>query len=204
MLYCPDVSRAKVKTNMRRVLPLFLLAAALPAFADIEANLTRPIAGPGLDVWAVQPDHTFQAGTFSGSGYYVTLSTLDPDQGAVQGDSGVHAIPVAGGILVAGKMENTYLTGGFDSSTLTPESGASGRYFSTGNTGTIDIHFYASQQSVALLWGSIDTTNSLTLSSGVQSLIVTGTQVQNAFSQFTHINGDQNYGGSAWVQYCHR
>jgi hypothetical protein len=180
-----------VKTNMRRMLPLFLLAAALPAFADIvEASLTRPTAGPGLI--EVQPS-VVGLGPFAGSGYSVTTIGLADNQGAVRGASGGnYAIPVAG----RSGATNEYLLGGFNSG-LTTVAGDSGIYFSTGNTGTINIHFVAPQRSFALLWGSIDVPNSLSLS-GDGSLTITGAEVQAATAHFT-TDGSQTYGGSAWV-----
>jgi hypothetical protein len=195
VLHCPDVSRAKVKTNMRRMLPLFLLAAALPAFADIvtiTASLTRPVAGPGLDVYAVQPT-VKGTGNFSGIGYFVTFNGLPGGQGVVQGAlSGKYAIPVAGQIDLA----DAFLTGGYNSALTTdiPPDLPSGMYFSTGETGTIDIHFYASQHSLALLWGSIDPYNSLSFAGGENTVTLGGADVPDSPD-----NGTQTFKGSSWV-----
>jgi hypothetical protein len=110
----------------------------------------------------------------------------------VQGAAGgLHAIPVAG---VSGTAP-TYLTGNYGSSTTT-SAAASGNYFSTG-TGTITFTFSTPQTSLALLWGSIDTTNSLSFNDA-SSFKVTGSAVQAAAAGFAS-NGFQGPGGSAYV-----
>ncbi|HUA85266.1 MAG TPA: PEP-CTERM sorting domain-containing protein [Bryobacteraceae bacterium] len=129
--------------------------------------------------------------TLDGTGYTVTFS-VGSGQGVVDGSSDLHAVPVAG---ATGTGDDTpeYSTGGFGSP-LTTNIDDSGNYFSTG-TGTITITFSSPQTSLALLWGSIDTGNSVILNDGTT---ITGTEVQAAASGFVS-NGFQGPGGSAYV-----
>jgi hypothetical protein len=87
------------------------------------------------------------------------------------------------------------MTGPFGSSQTT-DVGASANYLSTG-TGTITISFVSPVTSFALLWGSIDTGNSLSFNDA-SSLLVTGAAVQAAAAGFVS-NGFQGPGGSAYV-----
>jgi hypothetical protein len=94
--------------------------------------------------------------TLTTAAYIVTFAGVGATQGVVNADvAGSHAVPVAG--MTGGSAE--YLTGNFGSA-LTTDIAASGNYFSTG-LGTITITFASPQTSFALLWGSIDTGNSL-------------------------------------------
>jgi hypothetical protein len=69
-----------------------------------------------------------------------------------------------------------------------------GNYFSTGNTGSIDITFATAQMTLALLWGSVDTANLVTFLSGNTVIAtVTGAQID------ANANGDQGYGGSFYT-----
>lgn len=133
--------------------------------------------------------------TINGAGYTVTFTGVASNEGVVQGNqSPVAAIPVAG---VTGGMPE-YLTDGFGSS-LTTSAAASGNYLSTG-LGTITITFATPETSLALLWGSIDASNSLTLNDGPMGAAdtITGTQIQAAAAGFVS-NGFQGPGGSAYV-----
>ena len=69
-----------------------------------------------------------------------------------------------------------------------------GYYFSTG-TGEITFTYSTNQSAVALLWGSVDTYNSLEfLENGVAVGTIAGSQItQNA-------NGSQGYGGSYYTE----
>jgi hypothetical protein len=80
---------------------------------------------------------------------------------------------------------------------LTSNIGASGNYLSTGSPGTITITLDSPAYWLALLWGSIDTSNSMTLTVGT-AYTITGTDVQGAAAGFVS-NGFQGPGGSAWV-----
>lgn len=131
--------------------------------------------------------------TVNGLGYSISFANVGPVQGVVQGDllpTG-HGDPVAG---VSGGMPE-YLTGGFGSA-LTTDQGASGNYLSTG-TGTITITFATPQTSFALLWGSIDTGNSLSFND-TSHYTVTGTMVQAAAAGLVGF-GFLGPGGSAYV-----
>jgi hypothetical protein len=135
----------------------------------------------------VPPSH----GALTGPGYSISFAVAN-NEGVVQGMTpGAHAVPVAG---VNGASPE-YLTGGFGSA-LTSNIADSGNYFSTG-FGTITITFDTPQTSFALLWGSIDTGNSLTFNDAA-NFVVTGTQVQAAAAGFVS-NGFQGPGGSAYV-----
>jgi len=126
--------------------------------------------------------------------YTVTFSAGFPvNQGIVRGtDPGVHAVPVAG--ETGGMAE--YMTDGFGS-LLTTNVAMTGNYFSTGMDNTITIIFKKPETSFALLWGSIDTGNSLTLNDAA-NFTVTGAAVQAAAAGFMG-NGFQGPGGSAYV-----
>jgi hypothetical protein len=129
----------------------------------------------------------------TGLGYSISFAGVGGDQGVVQGTMGdVHAVPVAG---VVGGTTPEFLTGGFGSS-LTTNVANSGNYLSTG-VGTITITFNSPQSSLALLWGSIDTGNSLTFNDAA-GFVVTGTAVQAAAAGFVS-NGFQGPGGSAYI-----
>jgi hypothetical protein len=170
-----------------------LLAAGIANASTITASLFSPEAGLGpvvIDLTGIAaPSH----GAFSGTGYSVSFA-VDAGQGVVHGAAdGLYAIPVGG--VSGGQPE--YLTGGYGSA-LTPTVGLSGNYFSTG-TGTITITFDQPETWFALLWGSIDTGNSLTFNNGGNAVFtVTGTTVQDAASGFVG-NGFQGPGGSAYV-----
>jgi hypothetical protein len=129
----------------------------------------------------------------AGAGYSVAFSGVGGNEGVVQGTNlPAHAVPVAG---VIGGTTPEYLTGGFGSG-LTTNIADSGNYLSTG-FGTITITFSSPQNSLALLWGSIDSGNSLTFNDAA-SFVVSGSAVQAAAAGFV-ANGFQGPGGSAYV-----
>ena len=69
-----------------------------------------------------------------------------------------------------------------------------GNYFSTGNTGDIDIKFGTPELALALLWGSVDLSNEITfLSNGVVIGAVTGSEIDSK------ANGYQGFGGSFYT-----
>jgi hypothetical protein len=162
----------------------------------IMASLFSPLAPVGsstidLDLSGiVAPSQT----TIAGTGYTITFNGLASGQGVVQNTINPgHAVPVAG---ETGTEAPEYLTGGFGSS-LTTNVANSGNYLSTGNVGTITISFATPQTSLALLWGSIDSSNSLSFND-VSAEVVTGTEVQAAAAGFVS-NGFQGPGGSAYI-----
>lgn len=182
---------------------LVLTSASLVAMAAVaqaapitsfQESLTSPIAPSGSTLVPITLPTVTNTG-FAGAGFSIAFNTAS-NNGVVQGNlSGVHAVPVAG---VSGGNP-TYLTGGYGSAT-TPSVASSGNYLSTGGSGSsITITFTAPQTSLALLWGSIDSSNLLTLSGGsiVGSDTLTGTQLQ-AISGFAG-NGFQGPNGSAYV-----
>lgn len=178
------------KTFLSLVATLLLLSGL--ANADtITASLFTPLPPSGvsptlLSLVGITPPSQSPITT---SAYTISFSTA-ADQGVVQGTNlSLHAVPVAG---VTGTTPE-YLTGDFGSS-LTTNLADSGNYLSTG-TGTITITFSTPQTSFALLWGSIDTGNSLSFNDG---FTVTGTMVQAAVAGFAG-NGFQGPGGSAYV-----
>lgn len=181
----------------------FLLSGvALCAFASVAnatpivtASLFTPVAPSGSTLTPIvlngvgiaTPSQT----TISGNGYTISFTGEASTQGVVNGTlANTHAVPVAG--VMNGNA--TYLTGDYNSA-LTSNVANSGNYLSSGNTGTIRISFTTAQTSLALLWGSIDSSNLLTFSNGDT---VTGTQVQLAAANFAS-NGFQGPGGSAYV-----
>jgi hypothetical protein len=196
----PTVNEVEVQDLMPCKLFVFVRTAVLIAVAvciangdTITANLFAPDVGAAPVVIDLTGITTPSQSPLTGTGYSIAFSPgFSPDEGVVQGAlSGSHAVPVAG--VSGGQPE--YLTGGFGSA-LTTNISASGNYLSTG-LGTITITFTNPQDSLALLWGSIDTGNSLTLND-TDNLTVTGAEVQTAARGFVS-NGYQGPGGSAYV-----
>jgi hypothetical protein len=69
-----------------------------------------------------------------------------------------------------------------------------GKYLSTGSSGFINIGFATPQQSLSLLWGSMDPGNEITLLNGNQVVgFLDGADIDPA------ANGSQGAGGSAYV-----
>jgi hypothetical protein len=180
---------------LRRLVTTAVLCFASTGTASagiLSASLFNPLPLSGLAVTPVSlsaiptPSNT----TIVGTGYNVTFSTAS-NQGVVSGASPVHAIPVAGETGTTPE----YLTGDIGS-TLTTSPSAAGNYFSTG-VGSITYTFSAPQTAFEVLWGSVDTFNSLTFNDAAKD-VVTGTQVQSAAAGFT-TSGSQAAGGSAYV-----
>ena len=171
-----------------------LMSGQANAALTVTASLFSPLSPPGTTITPISlaglttPTQT----NFSAPGYSVSFSGVPGDQGVVQGQlENRYAVPVAG---VSGGIP-LYLTGDYGSA-LTADRDAAGKYFST-DLGTISINFTDPQRAVALLWGSIDTANSVivTVSGGGT---ITGTDVQAAAAGFVS-NGFQGPGGSAYV-----
>lgn len=159
----------------------------------ITASLYSPFGGPSavvIDLDGITPP---SQSTLTGTGYSIQFSPgFSSNEGIVQGSvSDVCAVPVAG--VSGGQPE--YLTGGYGSP-LTTDISASGNYLSTG-LGTITITFTDPHNSLILLWGSIDTGNSVTLNDAA-NFAATGTDIQAAAAGFVS-NGYQGPGGSAYV-----
>jgi hypothetical protein len=187
---------------------LLLAGIGIASGDTLDVSLSSPLT-PGGSVpvlvnlnGVTTPSQT----TLIGTGYTITFSGVDADQGIVQGQIPlVHDIPVAGVTGVGSSKQLEYLTGGFGSSLTTDGSvgGASGNYFSTG-LGTITITFASPQDSLALLWGSVDgqtntmnTRNTLSFNDAA-NFSVTGTQVKaDALSMIS--KGFQSLGDSAYV-----
>ena len=175
------------------------LASFLVAFENVSkaalltASLFTAIVPPGtvtvpIAVAGVAPG----SATLTGPGYTVTFSVA-AGEGVEKGDTLLAALPVAG--VTGGAPE--FLTGDFGSGApLTTSIAAAGDYFSTG-LGTITITFTTPQTAFALLWGSIDASNSLTFNDAAHD-VITGTAVQAAAAGFVS-NGFQGPGGSAYV-----
>jgi hypothetical protein len=120
----------------------------------------------------------------------VSFSGVAANQGVVQGNlSAVHAVPVAG---MTGGMAQ-YLTGDFGS-LLTTSVAASGNYLSTG-LGSITITFTTPESNFALLWGSIDATNSVHFNDMAGDTVTGATASSVAVGT---IPGFTGIGGSAW------
>jgi hypothetical protein len=189
-----------MKKALAVVLSCLALAAAssqVHAASIVYANQNAPMPVPGTatpvllnGVGIVPPS---QAPIVTPA-YSVTFTGVNANQGVVQGtNASFHAVPVAG--MSAGLP--TYLTGDFGSLTTTNIAN-SGNYLSTGNgTSTITITFTTPQNELALLWGSIDSSNSLTFGA---SDTVTGAQAAAAAG--VNIPGFQGFGGSAWFVFA--
>lgn len=159
----------------------------------ITADLYTPLTATGNVITPLAVNGAIPAGNSNiiGFGYTIDFAT-DADQGVVSGTTtSVHATPVAG---VTGATPE-YSTGDYGSS-LTTSLSSSGNYLSTG-FGTITITFSTPQTSFALLWGSIDTGNSLSFNDSAKD-VVTGTQVEAATPGFAG-SGFEGPGGSAYV-----
>ena len=180
-------------------------AGALLASGAAQATLVtsantftyQPVAGTATIV-GVQGVTAPSNATYTGAGYSITFPGIAAGQGVVTGASnGAYAIPVAG--MVNGNP--TFLTGDFGSAQTT-NAAASGNYLSTGGNasgGNITISFTQDQTGLALLWGSIDSDNTLEFFENSVSVgTVTGAQVQAAAAGFVS-NGFQGPGGSAYV-----
>ena len=181
---------------MKNLLLAGIALAALTGSANAalmtSASLYSPIAIPGtttvLDLQGITaPSQT----GISGTGYTISFA-VGADQGVVRGaTSGLHAIPVAG--LSNGLP--TYLTGDYGSA-QTSSAPLAGSYLSTG-TGSITITFAVPQLALALLWGSIDSSNAITFGNAAGDTL-TGATVQGLAAGFAG-NGFQGPGGSAYV-----
>jgi hypothetical protein len=184
------------------------LLAVAPAAADpitITTSLTSAQANGSTIALDLNNDVTYTPlyasgydSTITTANYTVTFTGLTAGEGVRQGSSGVGAVPVAG---VLATMP-TYLQGDFGSPQTT-NIADSGAYFSTGKTGTNDgitVTFDSTIHYITLLWGSVDTTNMVTLLNNGNSVgTVTGTQIQAATLGFVS-NGYQGAGGSAYVE----
>ena len=181
-------------------LPLgFVVFAALSGQAHATlvttASLFSPLlpSGSSTTILAVQ-GATLGSATYAGVGYSIAVdgTAIDQGQGFVKGSipSSQHATPVAG---VNGTTP-TYLSGDFGSTQTTNPNMST--YLSTG-TGTITVTFSTPQTSLAVLWGSIDASNSITFNDNANDTL-TGSQVQLLAAGFAG-NGYQGPAGSAYV-----
>lgn len=159
---------------------------------SIAVSPFEPIAPSGakVEVIALQGVAAPSQSLLVTAGYSLTFESVADGQGVVRGAlSGEYAVPVAGATSHGAAQ---YLTGDYGSA-LTSEVSQSGNYLSTGGPGTITITFTSKQYSLALLWGSIDSYNSVTLNDVTGGTSYTGTDVSAA------ANGFQGVGGSAYV-----
>jgi PEP-CTERM motif len=192
--------RGNRASRMASALATFVLMAFTAGIAKadgdgVTASLSTPLAPSGGTVVALNlagittPSQT----TVIGDGYTITFSDVSSLQGVAHGTTlGYQDTPVAG--ESGGTPE--YLTGGFGSP-LTTNVADSGNYLSTYGGGTITSTFTSPQDSLALLWGSIDLGNSLTFND-VAGDVVTGQDVQNALGGGASL-GSAGPGGSAYV-----
>jgi len=190
---------------MRRLLSASLLCttalagslAATPALAAlmIAGSTTGSPALPGTGTAIQLRSITAPSATaINGIGYSLTFS-VPGGQGVVDGAiAGQYAIPIAG---VSGSNPQ-YLTGDAGSP-LTTEASAAGNYLSTG-IGSIALSFTTQQSALQLLWGSIDSYNTLRFFSGSTELAsLTGTQAADAAG--IPANGFRGFGGSAYLTF---
>jgi hypothetical protein len=183
-------------------------ASACVARADsVLASLYSPVPAADSVVTSISllgittPSQTQIGGGTSGLPYVITFSGVGATEGVVQDTvSGEYAVPVAGAVGGGTSGTPDYLTAGYGSA-LTSNIANSGNYLSTG-TGTITLTFTSTQHWLELLWGSIDTGNSITIDdgggAGGANFTETGTALQQIVDGFTS-NGSQGVGGSAYV-----
>jgi hypothetical protein len=184
-----------------RAAVLLAMSVCVAKADTVLASLYSPIPSAGSTVTSISligittPSQAEVGG--GSSPYAITFDDVGSDEGVVQNSvTGEYAVPVGGG--TTGDPE--YLTAGYGS-TLTSTIADSGNYLSTG-TGTITLTFTSTQHWLVLLWGSIDTGNSLTIDDGSgtggTNFTETGTALQQIVEGFT-TNGSQGVGGSAYV-----
>lgn len=158
----------------------FALAATSPAGAVviINTNLTSLPTAQGFTAVDLTNVPLGSASSF-------TLLQGTPDQRTVSFSG------VAGGQgVVQGSASGQYAQPIVDAS----NTRFSGKYFSTGNTGYISIRFATAQRAFALLWGSVDSSNLLTLlANGVSVGTVRGSDISS------NANGSQSFGGSFYT-----
>jgi len=181
---------------------VFVRAAVLMAVGvctamgdSISASLFSAVvpAGGTLVPISLSGITTPSQNSLTGPGYSITFSSVALNEGVVQGTINPgHAVPVAG---ISGSLPE-YLTGDYGSP-LTTNIADAGNYLSTGLAGVITITFTNPQDSLALLWGSIDFGNSLTFNDAANTTF-TGAEVETAAAGFV-ANGFQGPGGSAYV-----
>ena len=176
------------------------VAQAAP-ITTFSSSISSPIPPTGAIVTPIAiagVTGTPSTATITTSAYTVTISspTSPAGEGVVNGTTAnVHAVPVAG----ESGTSPEYLTGDFGSA-LTTDVTASGNYFSTGDgTSSVRITFTTPQTSLALLWGSIDASNLITLSGGSLTGTDTLTGAAVASADGFVANGAQGFGGSAYV-----
>lgn len=184
---------------MKKFLLGFVALGALSGQAHAtlvtNASLFSPLlpSGSSTTIVAVQ-SASLGSATYNGTGYSIAVdaAAIAQGQGFVKGTipSSQHATPVAG---VNGNTP-TYLTGDFGSAQTTNAN--TGTYLSTG-TGTVTVTFATPQTSLAVLWGSIDASNSITFNDAANDTL-TGSAVQLLAAGFAG-NGYQGPAGSAYV-----
>ena len=184
-----------LRTSLMTACATVALCGSAHATVMVAASLYSPQAISGtLTAVDVSGVATPSNGSLTTTGYTVLFNTVS-GQGVVNGSyGGAYVLPVAG--VSNGTL--TYLTGGYGSAT-TMDAGAAGNYLSTG-IGSISITFATPETSLALLWGSVDTYNSIAFldANGTVLDTVTGSTIQ-ALAQGFAGNGFQGAGGSAYV-----
>lgn len=190
-----------------RAVALIAVSVCIAKGDTVLASLYSPYASAGATVTSINlsgittPSQTQVGGGTSGLPYAITFTGVGLQEGVVQNSvSGEYAVPVAGAVGGGTSGTPEYLTAGYGSA-LTSNIASSGNYLSTG-TGTITITFTTTQHWLVLLWGSIDTGNSVTINdhsgAGGTNFTETGTALQQIVEGFT-TDGSQGVGGSAYV-----
>jgi len=188
----------KLEAHLKKLLLGFVAVSVLSGHAHAalitNANLFSPLLPSGTSTIVAVQGATLGSAAYAGTGYSIAVNptAVNQGQGFVKGaiPSQLHATPVAG---VQGATP-TYLSGDFGSAQTTDAN--RGTYLSTG-TGTVTITFSTPQTSLAVLWGSIDASNSITFND-IANDTLTGSQVQQLATGFAS-NGFQGPAGSAYV-----
>jgi len=202
--FCATSGSARFGGLKRRVFAALLAGIAAAALAGparagpltVMGSLYNPIVNPGTTLAvALTGIYTPSSAKITGTGYVITFS-VPSGQGVVNGpSSGAYAVPVAG--ATAGGVAE-YLSADFGSP-LTTNVAASGNYLSTG-TGTINLVFTSDQTAFALLWGSIDSFNTITFLEGTTTVgTVTGSDAAVALGNGFTASGGQGPGGSGYI-----
>ncbi len=159
----------------------FAVGIILPACLGVPCALAEPIS-------------VFESPTkFGATGY--TLNLRNAALGSIAPyTSGKYQVSFVGTASDQGVVRGS--SPGNYSAPVTDEAGDAfrGKYFSTGNAGYIDIAFAKPEQSLSLLWGSIDASNQITFLNGNAVVgVVDGAEIE------ADETGAQDPGGSAYV-----
>jgi hypothetical protein len=173
-----------------QIAKMLIMAGAVGLAAQVHASLsfTSSTTGGALPGENYANFDNMALGGASGSAGPGLSVSFAPIAQAVQGTTGTYAMPyVSGnnnqyfGSLYTGSDNTTYLTAGSDGDANYPNS-------------MVTLNFAASQNYLGILWGSVDTYNTLSFyANGTLAGSLTGSDV------IADANGNQFAGGTTYV-----